>query len=90
MEIFQITLRMYSLLQSPFCLKSTYEIDPEMACPAFGTVRPLNCRASSTLTCYLFLQSGNDNMKENPVINQDTIVCSVKGEIITGIMTLGL
>lgn len=69
MEIFQITLRMYSLLQFPFCLKSTYEIDPELACLAFGTVRPLNRRGSSTLTCYLSLQSGNDNTNENPVIN---------------------
>lgn len=86
MEIFPIPLRVQPLVQCPFCLKSTGEMDPEMAFLACGTVLPLNCQAFFTLTCYLFLQSRNvANMSKNPVINQDTIVCS--GE---RVLTLGL
>lgn len=90
-EISHIILRMCSLVKHPVLeLRPTLEIEPEEAFLACGTVLALNCKDSFTLTCYLFLQSGDvDKMDKNPVINQDD--CSVKREKnITGVLTLGL
>lgn len=79
---------MQSLLQSPFCLQSTPKIDPEMATLACGSILPLNCKGSFTLTCCLFPQSGNvDKKNKNPVRNQETIMCRVKRENIIGVLT---
>ena len=65
----------------PFWLGSTLEIDPEVVFLACGTILALSCKYSFTVTCYLYLQSGNvDNMNKNSVINQDTTVCSVRRE----------